>query len=160
MEHAIEQNNGVIFKISTINGELNIPDNVSTVQFTNKFDQTIDSIQFPNTIHTIIFGHRFSQNIDNVKFPDSVHTIQFGYGFHENIDNVKFPKNLNTIVFGEEFSHDLSCLKKIPTLKKIFIHDSVCDYNFIVQTDTGYMDAKTQIPDGCVLIRHDYDWSH
>ncbi len=149
MEHSHE--NESMTKLS------NCLDNSSSIgPLEMSLDQSSDVIKIPNDIDKLVFGPSFNQNIDNVEFHDRIRIIQFGNGFNKNIDNVKFPKNLETIIFGKKFTYSLACLKRIPTLKQIYLHHSTCDSDFIVHN--GDRDAKLEVADGCVLERHNYEW--
>lgn len=94
---------------------------LTTLIFSDTFNEQIETFKFPDSITSIIFGWNFNQSLENVSWPKSLKYVHFCYYFNWSLDFL--PTSLEYLSIDDNYGLDSMYFKNLPkNLKKLRIN--------------------------------------
>lgn len=95
------------------------PQNLLSLEFGKKFNQSLSAFKWPKTLKSLVFGRNFNHTLSETELPDCLEELVLGAFFEQPIVDVVWPKSLKILRFGRNFDGALSgthlpdCLEKL-----------------------------------------------
>eukprot|EP00435_Cladocopium_sp_Y103_P026530 s2628_g6.t1 len=86
---------------------LTLPDELQSLSFGKRFNESIQNVIFPNRLQLLNFGDKFNQNLDGILLPENLQSLTFGAHFNQSLEFVTLPMCLVSLTFGARFNQSL-----------------------------------------------------
>ena len=94
-----------------------LPKSLETLEFHDKFNETLKGIHFPPGLQRLTLGYDFDQSLQGLKtFPESLQVLTLGKSFDQTLTDVDLP-NLQRLAFGGSFCQSLEGFESITSYR-------------------------------------------